>query len=126
MFKLVLKRISENEHGTFGVFINDNSPLCLTLERQWADNKKDISCIPPGTYQCIKHHSEKFPDTWEVCNVPGRTAILIHCANSIDDLHGCIGVGCTYMPYGLSLSRVAMENLRSQLPSTFPLTVIGV
>lgn len=120
---ITLKRISENEHGTFGVLINGNQPMCLTLELQWKDNQPNISCVPIGSYKCVKYSSEKFPNTWEITGVKGRSKILLHCANSIDDLHGCVGVGCTFMPFGLSLSRVAMEGLRKQLPDTFMLTI---
>lgn len=120
---ITLKRISENEHGTFGVLLSGDKPLCLTLERPWLDNKKNISCIPLGTYKCVKYNSEKFKNVWEVTGVPNRTSILIHAGNSIDDIHGCIAVGCTFMDYGLSLSRVALENLRHQLPDKFMLII---
>lgn len=123
---IVLKRIAENQHGTFGVFLKDNVPLVLTLELPWNDNQKDKSCIPVGIYQCKKYSSEKFKDVWEITNVPGRSSILIHAGNSMDDIHGCVAVGCTFITYGLSLSRVALDILRKQLPDTFELTITGV
>lgn len=123
---LVLKRIAENEHGTFGVLLRDSSPLCLTLERPWNDNKEDSSCIPLGTYLCIPHSGEKFQNVWEVTDVPNRESILIHAGNSIDDTHGCILVGGLFMPYGVGLSKVALEDLRKKLPANFSLTITGV
>lgn len=122
-YNVTLKRIFENGHGTFGILLNDNGPLCLTLERPWIDNKQDVSCVPLGKYECVKHNSTKFPNVFELKNVPGRREILIHAGNSIDDTHGCILVGLQFMPYGITLSKMALEDLRKKLPDNFTLTV---
>jgi hypothetical protein len=85
-----------------------------TIERPWIPspdhpgglNRK--SCVPPGTYTVIPHHSTNFPNTYALVNpelhvwyqpgdVPegkkGRTAILIHIGNRVRDVVGCIAVG---------------------------------
>ena len=46
---LTLKRVAENEDGTFGVLIHNNVPFCLTIEPEWKNNMKNISCIPEGS-----------------------------------------------------------------------------
>lgn len=89
-----LKRIASIPDGTFGVLLNGNDiPFTLTLERAWQDNKKGISCIPPGEYICSRVASPKFGNTFEVKDVPNRSEILFHKGNLFDDTHGCILVG---------------------------------
>jgi len=91
---LVLKRVAENEDGVFGVLIdNFTIPFALTIERNWQNNKKNISCIPAGMYNCSKINSPKFGWTYQIMDVPSRTNILFHTANTEDDLKGCIGIG---------------------------------
>ena len=88
-----LKRISLILDGTFGVLLDGNIPFALTCEREWLDNKPEISCIPTGIYFCKRVNSPRFGDTFEVMNVPGRTSILFHSGNTEDDSKGCILVG---------------------------------
>lgn len=91
---ITLKRIKYGANGTFGRMLNeDGGLLCYTLERPWDDNAPDKSCIPAGTYNCINYSSTKFPDVWQIINVPGRSDILIHNGNTENDTHGCIVVG---------------------------------
>lgn len=61
-----------------------------TLELPWKDNRQEVSCIPAGVYECAPYSSEKYPDVYEVLNVPGRTAILIHVGNWTRNTLGCI------------------------------------
>jgi len=93
MKKLILKRIAENEDGTFGVLIDGNTPFALTLERNWLDNKPNESCIPAGKYVCKRIISPRFGETFEVTNVPGRSHILFHTGNLEDHSKGCILIG---------------------------------
>jgi hypothetical protein len=67
--------------------------VCCTLEPTWADNKRNISCIPAGEYNVIKYSSEKYPGVYEVQDVPGRSKILIHAGNFYTNTRGCILVG---------------------------------
>ena len=90
MMELTLVRVGQSDRGTFGVLRNGQVPFVLTLERPWWDNQMGISCIPNGTYICKRVRSPKFGDTFEVTGVPGRTHILFHRGNSIDDTEGCI------------------------------------
>lgn len=65
-----------------------------TLELAWKNNQSNISCIPPGQYQCrwtFSPHFQKY--TYEVMNVPNRYGIRIHAANFNKELLGCIALG---------------------------------
>ena len=65
-------------------------PFAVTVEQPWRENMQDISCIPAGRYRCVQVDSPKFGNTFEVTGVPGRTHVLFHRGNSIQDTHGCI------------------------------------
>ena len=79
-------RVEEGFSGTFGVFKWFNEAVCVTLEPP-ADVK-----IPPGRYLCQRYHSKKY-NTYEICEVPGRTKILFHAGNTMDDTTGCVLLG---------------------------------
>jgi hypothetical protein len=88
----------ERFYTPFGVWGKLHMPsisLCA-IERPWRDNALFVSCIPEGSYNCTRYSSEKYPDTFIVGDVPGRSSILFHKANTIDDLQGCIGVGKSF------------------------------
>lgn len=87
---LELIRVGQSPRGTFGVLRHGPVPFALTLERPWFDNQPSTSCIPSGRYACKRVRSPKFGDTYEVADVPGRSHILFHKGNTIDDTHGCI------------------------------------
>lgn len=88
---LTIIRVSSLEEGTFGVMLFDGKPFAVTGERPWVDNKKSVSCIPVGTYLCERYKSAKYPDTFEIRNVPDRTYVLFHKGNfPLKDSEGCI------------------------------------
>ncbi len=119
MKTLILKRIAYIEDGTFGVLFDEDIPFCLTLEKEWKDNKKDISCIPAGDYICIRVQSPKFGNTFEIVNVPDRTNILFHKGNIEDDSEGCVIVGEQYHRYrrkvSIKASREGFKEFLSRL-----------
>lgn len=97
---VVLKRYESSDHGTFGkIVINDKT--FHTLELPWKNNKKNISCIPTGTYECELYPSSRFGVVYILKNVPGRSGILIHPGNFggdselgfKTDINGCILLG---------------------------------
>ena len=96
---MIIRRIAFTEHGTFGVIIDNGIPFALTLERPWMDNKQNVSCIPAGVYACNRFSSETHPSTFQVMNVPERTAILFHTGNLMKHSAGCILIGETFEPY---------------------------
>ena len=90
-----------------------NDEHFYTVEKPWADNKPNISCIPTGYYKLVRVDSPKFGEnTWEIADVTGRSHILIHVANTSVDVIGCIGLGMGLFPQlqSVSSSRTAIEN----------------
>jgi hypothetical protein len=127
---ITLRRTSQSHFGTFGMLLDEQGhQLCATCEEPWKDNAPMVSCVPAGTYQCVPHNTDHFPDVWEVSGVPGRSAILIHSGNTIKDTHGCILVGEHFLRnadmsiYGVSDSRHALDRLRDLLPDEFTLVI---
>lgn len=95
--RILLTRGHGFNMGTFGQLSMPGFD-CHTLERPWLGNRKSESCIPPGVYTCRLRNSEVVRETtggtfskgWEVTGVHGRTWIMIHPGNTIDDTAGCI------------------------------------
>ena len=97
MNDLLLERFAFTpEFGTFGVlFLKDF--WWYSLEREWANNAVNISCIPEGVYTIQKdwfytEDNDAYP-CYQVMDVPGRTLIKIHVANIVTQLKGCIALG---------------------------------
>jgi len=97
MIEATLKREYRDHAVTLGeLTLNKDGEeiyVCCTLEPTWADNKRNISCIPAGEYNVVPYSSEKYPGTYEVQGVPGRSKILIHAGNYYTNTKGCILVG---------------------------------
>ena len=93
-------RIRRSDHGIGGI-------LCLgpfnsfTLELPWRGNRKNISCIPPGSYDVQIRISPRYGRIYWVMEVAGRKYILIHSGNWAGDVkkglkthtNGCILMG---------------------------------
>lgn len=124
---VILQRSHENKYGTHGYLMLDWKHLCFTLEEPWKDNKKFVSCVPPEVYRC-KHHDMVKKDVWRLLDVPGRTGILIHAGNDLEDTEGCILVGLGVYAEGVTRSQDALKLLRATLPKRFLLDIkpIGV
>lgn len=95
MKQMILRRIAENEDGVFGVLIdvkdNQNIPFAVTVEPNWRDNQKNISCIPIGSYICKRRlYNRRGYWTFEITDVPNRSNVLIHIGNDEDDTEGCV------------------------------------
>lgn len=67
---------------------------CDALELPWKQNVTNVSCIPPGTYQCSIRPFHATTN-YEVLSVPGRSGIFMHVANYVSQLEGCIALGAT-------------------------------
>lgn len=121
--KLILRREPHQPDAdcTLGfLFVTDDAgaPLLslITMERPWipaanpADKggMKGKSCVPAGTYKLVRHDSPKHPKTWALVNFDldvvhfegddhdpdeDRATCLIHPANYVNQLEGCIGPG---------------------------------
>ena len=112
--RIDLIRVGQSERGTFGVLRVGQVPFALTLEEPWRENQRRVSCIPAGTYRCARVQSLKFGETFQVLDVPGRSGILFHKGNTLQDTEGCILVGEQFalaegfMPY-IADSRAGYE-----------------
>lgn len=90
---MILTRFAQLEKETIGRLDYDGKSY-WTVERPWKNNAPFESCIPDGNYVLRRRDSPKFgKNMWEVSDVPGRTHILIHVANTSRDVVGCIGLG---------------------------------
>lgn len=132
---VTLTREKSGPDGTFGTLFIQGKPICRTLEDPWNNNQHRNSCISKGNYTCIPHgwdidSSAKKRHVWEVTGVPGRTAVLIHAGNTINDTLGCILVGVSEGDiggqHGIVDSQAALNLLRTKLPTTFTLSIQGV
>jgi hypothetical protein len=119
MDMIQLNRVAMTDDGTFGVLLQNGKPFALTLERQWLDNKRNVSCIPAGKYMAVRcnksveygyRDSPKFGDTFVVESVPGRSKILFHKGNIDDDSHGCILVGEQFGKLGRSTAILSSKD----------------
>jgi len=90
---LELIRLEESEQGTLGALRIDKELFCATLEPADRENAVGRSSIPAQQYRCTRHDSAKFGKTWEVADVPGRSAILFHAGNIAGHTEGCILLG---------------------------------
>jgi len=88
-----LIRVENGKEHTIGVMLIDGVVLGFTLEDEYADNQKNVSCIPTGTYDVVRHQSPKYGECFMVANVPNRSHILIHAGNTDDHTQGCILLG---------------------------------
>ena len=123
---MILKRLTLTDHSpTYGVLVSNDIPLCVTLERPWINNQNNVSCIPEGTYKVSKFDSPSKGKVFLLHDVPNRTMIEIHAANTINDLLGCIGVGMNFYQGGIATSRMTLDRLLKDLPDEFDLTIIN-
>lgn len=134
----VLTREPDDDQGTFGTLRLPDGTEYVTLELPWRGNTTGASCIPPGTYQVAIRNSPKFGRIYEVQNVPGRTAILIHSGNVAGDeskgynshVEGCILLGLNKGKVGgqkaVQQSRAAIAQFNEKMGGRpFTMSVIG-
>lgn len=138
---ITLERFAYSPLGTFGKLTYKDF-TCYTVERPWLNNTVRESCIPEGAYTLVWFDSPKFgrvvafnggtvtpyPDAHSV-----RSAVLIHPANVMSDVEGCIGLGDTlgYVKslWGVLNSQVttkAFYALLSKTDNNFPITITQV
>lgn len=91
------KKSHQQTEGQLFVFDKNGNELfrCFTLELPWKENQRQISCIPEGRYKVVPRFSQKYKNHLHILDVPNRTWILIHEANYVHQLLGCIAVGRT-------------------------------
>lgn len=125
--RIKILRTKSDDAGTVGVLTVEASSgreiwSCATLELPWRGNDRRVSCIPPGRYIVAPRTSERFKKHLHIVDVPGRDWILIHPANYVSELAGCIAVGLKSFegPEGpwVEDSRIAMGELLELITRT--------
>jgi hypothetical protein len=69
----------------------------------WRDNRRQVSCIPAGSYDVMPYLSPRFGWVYLLTNVFGRSSILTHWGNYAGDValgwrthsNGCVITGTT-------------------------------
>tara|TARA_B100000809_G_C15070508_1_gene505810 strand:+ start:739 stop:1134 length:396 start_codon:yes stop_codon:yes gene_type:complete len=80
-----------HKEGTNGALFYKDLFFGFTIELPWLENRRNISCIPEGTYEIKARFSPKFKDHLILQQVKNRRLILIHPANdALKELQGCI------------------------------------
>jgi hypothetical protein len=144
---LTLVRYAYLQSATQGALTLDDGRRVWTIEEPWQPNplgpggtrlaiERVASCVPDGVYRLVPHSSAKHGEVWALVNpvlgvyhypgeIPvgqlfGRSAVLIHAANTTKDIEGCIGPGLRANPLspGVYESRAAVEILRKALGRT--------
>ncbi|MBK8516609.1 MAG: hypothetical protein IPL55_10115 [Saprospiraceae bacterium] len=93
--------------------------LCRSIELRWANNERNVSCVPEGVYPVAIIQHPKFGECLQVSGVKGRSGILVHVANDAKkELRGCIAPVFSLSGNGKGLhSRLALsyiiENLKN-------------
>lgn len=130
-----LTRFAYTPFGTFGRLVVNGKEV-YTIERPWLGNQSNVSCIPEGTYVMRQRDSgvvarstgQAYKRGWEVTDVPGRSFIMIHPGNTMDDLQGCIAPGKALSSMGgkwsVSSSRPAFDELMVALSGQDEWTLI--
>ena len=103
---ITLKRVGRSKEGMSGVMLHnvklddayyDSRAFCVSVERDHEDPQ--FKPIPAGDFLARRYHSAKYPDTFEIVDLPGcnllgaRSKLLFHWGNTEDDSMGCIILG---------------------------------
>lgn len=132
MKKVLLQRAWQDYRCTLGmltVLEHEHDPI-FTLENPFRYGMPDDR-IPSGVYECSPFSGAKYKDVYEIKNVPGRAAILIHWGNFERDTLGCVlvgnGAGMMTKEPAVAASRACFNRLKDLLgEDDFLLTVVDV
>lgn len=138
MNQLVLERYCYSETETEGRLWLSDDDYVFTLERPWVDSGMPggmpfESCVPDGEYELVPHKRPKggaevlalrnpalgvYYTKQERGDAPGRYLILIHAANFVEQVVGCIAPGLVRTIYEnkrmVRASRLAMEKVMAR------------
>ncbi|MFZ1560867.1 MAG: DUF5675 family protein [Saprospiraceae bacterium] len=110
---------SYREGWTDGLIFIKGILLCRSIELRWANNERNVSCVPEGVYPVAIIQHPKFGECLQINGVKGRSGILVHVANDAQkELRGCIAPVFSLSGNGKGQhSRLALnyiiENLRN-------------
>jgi len=90
---MVIERFAHTPFGTFGR-LTYGVFSCFTVECEWQNNTRGISCVPVGEYELRReYYYDGDYNTIGISDVPNREYIKFHIANTEDDLKGCVALG---------------------------------
>lgn len=124
---IILKRnYHEFQTESMGEIYDKHDNCILTfkaLELPNKDNQRRVSCIPEGIYPYKKEIQESRGKILRIFNVPDRDGILMHVANMVSQLLGCIAPG-KFLDYDINkdglndvtYSRQTMDMIYDLLP----------
>jgi len=135
--RVVLVRLSDNGEQTIGslyVFNSEDEVMfsCYIMEPPWKDNKRNVSCIPAGTYTVNRRENARFGKHWILRRVPGRSYILIHVGNYNKSTRGCLLPGADLVDLnndGLQDvvdSRITLDRLNEILPEEWEIEIVNL
>ncbi len=79
------------ETWTDGMIFIKGILLCRSIELRWANNERNVSCVPEGVYPVAIIQHPKFGECLQINGMKGRSGILVHVANDAQkELRGCI------------------------------------
>lgn len=84
--------------------------------------------IKAGTYKLLPYSSPKYPNVYELKNVPGRSFILIHAGNYHKDTLGCLMPGKTWgsvakSHYYVGNSKLALKEIFFEIANYKKITI---
>ncbi len=120
MAKIIQKIERDTPKGRVSSIYVNGEYVCKSLELPYKDNQPYISSIPIGNYIVRRSHFYGGKNKGKAClrfdDVPNRSGILVHSANTIDELQGCIAPGTSILEqykYTSFESRKAFKKLFS-------------
>ena len=123
---------TEKERLGVGSVIDERGNVVFTfctLELPYRNNQRQISSIDLGKYIVRKRFSEKYGNHFELISVKNRDKILIHVANFVRELKGCIAVGSAHKDIDndgakdLINSKKTLNKLNAIMPYEFELII---
>lgn len=112
---LELDRKDLRDSCTLGkLFLPSGEFVAYSLERPWSDgqNRHDLDCILPGTYELKFEFSPHFKrQLIHLQDVPARSYVMVHPANKVEELLGCIALGSMAVGETLAQSHDAVEKV---------------
>lgn len=116
-----LTRFAYTPLATFGI-LSVGDFWCYSIECPWLSNKRDISCIPEGSYFLELGLYKNRYGSYEVMDVPDRDYIKIHIGNTLDDIIGCIVIGnklgVVNGKWGVLQSKITYEKFMTAMNNT--------
>lgn len=120
MLTLFLER-ELTDTQTNGILTMPSGREFYTLEQAWRNNEPFVSCIPDGAYLIEPWQSPTHGDCYIVSGgtvgkTKGvRTYILLHAANKVRELQGCIALGLGMRGDNLTNSAAAIKLFLQEL-----------